>query len=177
MAKQISKEQQEILSQIVPIIAEKLGIDQTLVTMEANFENDLGADSLDRVELFMEFDKKYNLNVPDDQQKTIETVGDVVRLIEKMSDDPKYRKTPEVVKPSTNEKKPDPQKTQSAPKVVNSKETVEKPAGVKTPQNVSGDPLKTTVGELLEMPVEQALNLFNQIRAQMTLRAKTEKKK
>ena len=75
---------QEILNEIVPIIAEKLGVDPSEVTMEASFTNDLGADSLDTVELMMEFEKTFGLTIPDDQQENITTVGDVVRLIEKM---------------------------------------------------------------------------------------------
>ena len=75
---------QEILNEIVPIIAEKLGVDPPEVTMEASFTNDLGADSLDTVELMMEFEKSFNLSIPDDQQENIQTVGDVVKLIEKM---------------------------------------------------------------------------------------------
>ena len=78
------KTMQEILNEIVPIIAEKLGVDPSEVTMEASFTNDLGADSLDTVELMMEFEKSFNLSIPDDQQESIVTVGDVVRLIEKM---------------------------------------------------------------------------------------------
>ena len=74
----------EILNEIVPIIAEKLGVDPAEVTMEASFTNDLGADSLDTVELMMEFEKSFNLSIPDDQQESIQTVGDVVRLIENM---------------------------------------------------------------------------------------------
>ena len=74
----------EILNEITPIIAEKLGVDPSEVTMEASFTNDLGADSLDTVELMMEFEKNFNLSIPDDQQESIQTVGDVVRLIEKM---------------------------------------------------------------------------------------------
>ena len=78
------KTMQEILNEIVPIIAEKLGVDPSEVTMEASFTNDLGADSLDTVELMMEFEKNFNLSIPDDQQESIVTVGDVVKLIEKM---------------------------------------------------------------------------------------------
>jgi acyl carrier protein len=52
--------------------------------MEASFTNDLGADSLDTVELMMDFEKNFNLSIPDDQQENIQTVGDVVKLIEKM---------------------------------------------------------------------------------------------
>ena len=72
----------EIVEQIVPIIAEKLGVNPSEVTMEASFTNDLGADSLDTVELMMDFEKKFNIAIPDDQQENINTVGDVVRLIE-----------------------------------------------------------------------------------------------
>ncbi|MBR5910906.1 MAG: acyl carrier protein [Bacteroidales bacterium] len=75
---------QEILNEIVPIIAEKLGVDPAEVTMEASFTNDLGADSLDTVELMMEFEKRFNLSIPDDQQENITSVGDVVKLIEQM---------------------------------------------------------------------------------------------
>ncbi len=75
---------QEILNEIIPIIAEKLGVDPAEVTMEASFTNDLGADSLDTVELMMEFEKRFNLSIPDDQQENITSVGDVVKLIEQM---------------------------------------------------------------------------------------------
>ena len=73
---------QEILNEIVPIIAEKLGVDPSEVTMEASFTNDLGADSLDTVELMLDFEKKFGIAIPDDQQENIVTVGDVIRLIE-----------------------------------------------------------------------------------------------
>jgi acyl carrier protein len=59
-------------------------VDPSEVTMEASFTNDLGADSLDTVELMMDFEKNFNLSIPDDQQENIQTVGDVVKLIEKM---------------------------------------------------------------------------------------------
>lgn len=71
-----------IEEQIVPLIAEKLGVNQSEVTMDASFTNDLGADSLDTVELMLDFEKKFNIAIPDDQQEKITTVGDVVRLIE-----------------------------------------------------------------------------------------------
>ena len=74
----------EIAEQIVPIIAEKLGVNPSEVTMDASFTNDLGADSLDTVELMLDFEKKFNIAIPDDQQENIQTVGDVVKLIEKM---------------------------------------------------------------------------------------------
>ncbi|MCR5014812.1 MAG: acyl carrier protein [Bacteroidales bacterium] len=72
----------EIEQQIVPIIAEKLGVNPSEVTLDASFTNDLGADSLDTVELMLDFEKKFGISIPDDQQENIVTVGDVIRLIE-----------------------------------------------------------------------------------------------
>lgn len=72
----------EIEKQIVPIIAEKLGVNESEVTLDASFTNDLGADSLDTVELMLDFEKKFGIAIPDDQQENIVTVGDVIRLIE-----------------------------------------------------------------------------------------------
>ncbi|MBR4391916.1 MAG: acyl carrier protein [Bacteroidales bacterium] len=72
----------EIEQQIVPIIAEKLGVNPSEVTLDASFTNDLGADSLDTVELMLDFEKKFNIAIPDDQQENIVTVGDVIKLIE-----------------------------------------------------------------------------------------------
>ena len=72
----------EIAEQIVPIISEKLGVNPSEVTMDASFTNDLGADSLDTVELMLDFEKKFGIAIPDDQQESIVTVGDVIRLIE-----------------------------------------------------------------------------------------------
>lgn len=72
----------EIAEQIVPMIAEKLGVSESEVTMDASFTNDLGADSLDTVELMLDFEKKFGISIPDDQQENIVTVGDVIRLIE-----------------------------------------------------------------------------------------------
>ena len=71
-----------IEEQIVPLIAEKLGVNPSEVTMDASFTNDLGADSLDTVELMLDFEKKFGISIPDDQQENIVTVGDVIRLIE-----------------------------------------------------------------------------------------------
>ena len=74
----------EILEKVQSIIAEKLSVDAADVMPEKSFTNDLGADSLDTVELMMDFEKNFNLSIPDDQQENIQTVGDVVKLIEKM---------------------------------------------------------------------------------------------
>ena len=72
----------EIAEMIVPMIAEKLGVNPSEVTMDASFTNDLGADSLDTVELMLDFEKKFGISIPDDQQENIVTVGDVIKLIE-----------------------------------------------------------------------------------------------
>jgi acyl carrier protein len=63
------------------IIINKLGVDEGQVTTEASFTNDLGADSLDTVELVMEFEKAFNLQIPDEDAEKIATVGDAVKYI------------------------------------------------------------------------------------------------
>ena len=73
----------EIESKVKAIIVDKLGVDASEVTNEANFTNDLGADSLDTVELIMEFEKEFGITIPDDQADTIATVGDAIAFIEK----------------------------------------------------------------------------------------------
>jgi acyl carrier protein len=72
----------DIASRVNSIIVDKLGVDEGEVTAEASFTNDLGADSLDTVELIMEFEKEFNLAIPDDQAEKIATVGDAVKYIE-----------------------------------------------------------------------------------------------
>ncbi|MGB0886228.1 MAG: acyl carrier protein [Chitinophagales bacterium] len=72
----------EIKDKVTKIIVDKLGVDEAEVTMEASFTNDLGADSLDTVELIMEFEKEFNLSIPDEQAETIATVGDAVKYLE-----------------------------------------------------------------------------------------------
>jgi acyl carrier protein len=72
----------DIASRVKAIIVDKLGVDENEVTSEANFTNDLGADSLDTVELIMEFEKEFNIAIPDDQAEGITTVGDAVKYIE-----------------------------------------------------------------------------------------------
>ncbi|MBR3980711.1 MAG: acyl carrier protein [Bacteroidales bacterium] len=73
----------EIESKVKAIIVDKLGVDAAEVTNEANFTNDLGADSLDTVELIMEFEKEFGISIPDEQADTISTVGDAIAFIEK----------------------------------------------------------------------------------------------
>ena len=72
----------DIASRVKAIIVEKLGVDESEVTPEASFTNDLGADSLDTVELIMEFEKEFSIGIPDDQAENIATVGDAIKYIE-----------------------------------------------------------------------------------------------
>ena len=71
----------EISAKVKAIIVDKLGVDESEVTPEASFTNDLGADSLDTVELIMEFEKEFNIAIPDDQAEKIGTVGDAINYI------------------------------------------------------------------------------------------------
>jgi acyl carrier protein len=72
----------EIAAKVKAIIVDKLGVDAKEVTPEASFTNDLGADSLDTVELIMEFEKQFNIAIPDDQAENIGTVGQAITYIE-----------------------------------------------------------------------------------------------
>ncbi len=72
----------EIAKKIVKIVVEKLGVDEVEVTAEASFANDLGADSLDTVELIMEFEKEFNISIPDEAAEKIVTVGDAISYLE-----------------------------------------------------------------------------------------------
>ena len=72
----------EIESKVKAIIVDKLGVDEAEVVATASFTNDLGADSLDTVELIMEFEKEIGINIPDDQAEKITTVGDAISYIE-----------------------------------------------------------------------------------------------
>lgn len=72
----------DIQSKVTKIIVDKLGVDESEVNPEASFTNDLGADSLDTVELIMEFEKEFNIAIPDDQAEKIGTVGQAVEYIE-----------------------------------------------------------------------------------------------
>jgi acyl carrier protein len=72
----------EVAQKVTAIIVDKLGVDESEVKMEASFTNDLGADSLDTVELIMEFEKEFNVTIPDADAEKIGTVGDAVSYIE-----------------------------------------------------------------------------------------------
>ena len=72
----------DIREKVTAIIVDKLGVDASEVNDEAGFTNDLGADSLDTVELIMEFEKEFNIAIPDDQAEKIGTVGQAIEYIE-----------------------------------------------------------------------------------------------
>ena len=72
----------EIASKVQKIIVDKLGVEESEVVATASFTNDLGADSLDSVELIMEFEKEFGISIPDDQAEKIQTVGDAISYIE-----------------------------------------------------------------------------------------------
>jgi acyl carrier protein len=72
----------DISTRVKSIIVDKLGVEEGEVTPEASFTNDLGADSLDTVELIMEFEKEFNIAIPDDQAEKISTVGQAISYIE-----------------------------------------------------------------------------------------------
>ena len=71
-----------VAEKVRAIIVDKLGVDESEITNDANFINDLGADSLDTVELIMEFEKEFDIQIPDDKAEAIATVGDAVSFIE-----------------------------------------------------------------------------------------------
>ena len=72
----------EIASKVQKIIVDKLGVEESEVVATASFTNDLGADSLDTVELIMEFEKEFGISIPDDQAEKIQTVGAAISYIE-----------------------------------------------------------------------------------------------
>jgi acyl carrier protein len=72
----------EIATRVTAIITDKLGVEESQVTPEASFTNDLGADSLDTVELIMELEKEFDLSIPDEEAEKIVTVGDAIAFIE-----------------------------------------------------------------------------------------------
>lgn len=76
---------QDVEAKIKSIIVDKLGVDESEVVAEANFTNDLGADSLDTVELIMEFEKEFDMSIPDEDAENIATVGDAVKYISEKS--------------------------------------------------------------------------------------------
>ena len=76
------KNMSDVTTKVKAIIVDKLGVDEAEVTPTAIFTDDLWADSLDTVELIMEFEKEFDIQIPDDQAEKIATVGDAVSYIE-----------------------------------------------------------------------------------------------
>jgi len=74
----------DIAEKVKAIIVDNLGVDTAEVVNEADFTNDLGADSLDTVELIMEFEKEFDIQIPDDKAEAISTVGDAIAFIEEV---------------------------------------------------------------------------------------------
>ncbi|MDC0201621.1 acyl carrier protein [Flavobacteriales bacterium] len=72
----------DVTTKVKAIIVDKLGVDESEVTTTASFTDDLGADSLDTVELIMEFEKEFDVQIPDDKAEKIATVGDAISFIE-----------------------------------------------------------------------------------------------
>jgi acyl carrier protein len=73
--------EEEIVKQVKAIIVDKLGVEESEVTETANFTNDLGADSLDTVELLMEFERVFGIKIPDEETSTIATVADAIAKV------------------------------------------------------------------------------------------------
>ncbi len=73
---------QDVEATVKSIITDKLGVDESEVTRDANFTNDLGADSLDTVELIMEFEKEFDISIPDEDAENIATVGNAIDYLE-----------------------------------------------------------------------------------------------
>jgi len=76
---------QDVEAKVKSIIVDKLGVDDSEVVSDANFTNDLGADSLDTVELIMEFEKEFDISIPDEDAENIATVGDAIKYIQEKS--------------------------------------------------------------------------------------------
>ena len=79
-------EYEDIVKKVKAIIVDKLGVEESEVTETANFTNDLGADSLDTVELLMEFEKVFGIKIPDEETSTIATVKDAIDKVKEKLD-------------------------------------------------------------------------------------------
>lgn len=75
-------EELSVLDKVVEIVSEQMGVDKAQVSGETSFVNDLGADSLDQVELVMLFEDEFKLDIPDEDAEKIQTIGDAVKYIE-----------------------------------------------------------------------------------------------
>ena len=77
---------EEIKEKVIKIVSEQMGVDKSEITLETSFVNDLNADSLDTVELVMEFEDEFELSIPDEEAEKIQTVGHAVEYIAKEQD-------------------------------------------------------------------------------------------
>lgn len=75
----------DIKKKVIDIVSEQMGIERSQITAESSFVNDLGADSLDTVELVMEFEDAFNIQVPDEDAEKIQTVGEAVKYIKEQT--------------------------------------------------------------------------------------------
>ncbi|MEZ6155676.1 MAG: acyl carrier protein [Candidatus Scalinduaceae bacterium] len=78
----MSTKEESVEERVKKIITKQMDVSKEQVTLESSFVNDLGADSLDTVELVMEFEDEFNINIPDEEAEKIQTVGDAVKYIE-----------------------------------------------------------------------------------------------
>ena len=79
-------DRQEIEQKVIEIVCEQMGVDKDTVSTETSFINDLNADSLDTVELVMEFEDEFDMSIPDEEAEKIQTVGAAVDFIEKIAE-------------------------------------------------------------------------------------------
>lgn len=77
----------DIFEKVKEVLVEQLDVDEELVTLEASVTDDLGADSLDLVDLVMELENEFDVEIPDEDIQTIKTVGDIVTYIEKLNNE------------------------------------------------------------------------------------------
>ncbi len=75
----------DVKAKVKEIVADKLGVEESQITPEASFTNDLGADSLDIVELVMGFEQAFDISIPDEDAEKIATVGDAIKYLEEKS--------------------------------------------------------------------------------------------
>lgn len=75
----------ELADKVKAIVVDKLGVSEDVITLEASFADDLGADSLDTVELIMEFEKEFEVSIPDEDAEKITTVGDAIDYLSEKS--------------------------------------------------------------------------------------------
>ncbi len=78
--------QDEVLEKVVAIVSEQLSVEKSEISRETSFVNDLGADSLDTVELVMELEDEFNMNIPDEEAEKLQTVGATIEFIMKQAD-------------------------------------------------------------------------------------------